>query len=93
MFIMQKATDVTTDRLTATYLFPASDRPVIRGNMVASIDGAATANGKSGGLASDGDHQIFHLQRALAEALDCELLTADRRLARAAGPRCAIRVL
>jgi predicted nucleic acid-binding protein len=30
---------------------------------------------------------------ALAEALDCELLTADRRLARAAGPRCAIRVL
>lgn len=30
---------------------------------------------------------------ALAEALHCELLTADRRLAGAAGPRCAIRVL
>lgn len=30
---------------------------------------------------------------ALAEALDCELLTADRRLAGASGPRCAIRVL
>jgi predicted nucleic acid-binding protein len=30
---------------------------------------------------------------ALAEALDCELLTGDRRLARAPGPRCAIRVL
>jgi predicted nucleic acid-binding protein len=30
---------------------------------------------------------------ALAEALDCELLTADQRLARASGPRCAIRVL
>jgi len=30
---------------------------------------------------------------ALAEALDCELLTADQRLARAAGPRCTIRVL
>lgn len=30
---------------------------------------------------------------ALAEALDCELLTADRRLAQASGPRCAIRVL
>jgi predicted nucleic acid-binding protein len=30
---------------------------------------------------------------ALAEALGCELLTADTRLAKAAGPRCAIRVL
>lgn len=30
---------------------------------------------------------------ALAEALDCELLTADRRLAGAPGPRCAIRLL
>jgi predicted nucleic acid-binding protein len=30
---------------------------------------------------------------ALAETLDCELLTADQRLANATGPRCAIRVL
>lgn len=30
---------------------------------------------------------------ALAEALGCELLTADQRLAHATGPRCAIRVL
>lgn len=30
---------------------------------------------------------------ALAEALDCELLTSDARLARATGPRCTIRVL
>ena len=30
---------------------------------------------------------------ALAEELGCELLTADRRLASAAGPRCVIRVL
>ncbi len=30
---------------------------------------------------------------ALAEVLGCELLTADRRLANASGPRCAIRVL
>jgi len=29
---------------------------------------------------------------ALAEALDCELLTADQRLASAPGPTCAIRV-
>ncbi|MGH3277051.1 MAG: type II toxin-antitoxin system VapC family toxin [Streptosporangiaceae bacterium] len=30
---------------------------------------------------------------ALAEALDCELWTADRRLASAPGPACAFRVL
>lgn len=30
---------------------------------------------------------------ALAEALDAELLTGDRRLARATGPRCRIEVL
>lgn len=30
---------------------------------------------------------------ALAEALRCELLTGDRRLAAATGPRCAVRLL
>jgi predicted nucleic acid-binding protein len=30
---------------------------------------------------------------ALAEGLDCALLTADTRLARATGPQCAIRLL
>jgi len=30
---------------------------------------------------------------ALAEALDCELLTGDDRLTNAPGPKCAIRVL
>lgn len=30
---------------------------------------------------------------ALAEALDCVLVTADERLASAVGPRCAFRVL
>jgi predicted nucleic acid-binding protein len=30
---------------------------------------------------------------ALAEALECELLTGDKRLAGASGPRCVIRVL
>lgn len=29
---------------------------------------------------------------ALAEALECELLTADRRPAAATGPRCTMRV-
>ena len=30
---------------------------------------------------------------ALAETVDCELLTADRRLQQAHGPRCAVRLV
>ena len=30
---------------------------------------------------------------ALAEALDCEMLTGNQRLANSTGPRCAIRLL
>ena len=30
---------------------------------------------------------------ALAEALDCELVTGDAKLANASGPRCPIRIL
>jgi predicted nucleic acid-binding protein len=30
---------------------------------------------------------------ALAEVLGCELLTGDERLAKAPGPRCAVRLL
>ncbi|WP_226995823.1 dihydrofolate reductase family protein [Gordonia phthalatica] len=66
---MQKATDVTADQLTRAYAFPPSDRPVIRANMIASIDGAATADGKSGALGGPDDHRIFHLQRSLADVI------------------------
>ncbi|EGD53950.1 dihydrofolate reductase family protein [Gordonia neofelifaecis] len=69
MFILQKATDVTADELERMYAFGASERPLIRANMVAGIDGAATADGKSGSLGSDGDRQLFHLQRALADVI------------------------
>ncbi|AUH69151.1 MULTISPECIES: dihydrofolate reductase family protein [Gordonia] len=69
MFILQKATDVTADGLAQVYSFPPSGEPVVRANMIASIDGAATAQGRSGALGSDGDHTVFHLQRALADAI------------------------
>ncbi|MBM7367764.1 dihydrofolate reductase family protein [Gordonia hydrophobica] len=66
---MQKATDVTAERLAQAYSFGPADRPVFRANMVSSIDGAATVDAKSGGLGGDGDHRIFHLQRSLADAI------------------------
>ncbi|MGB3696521.1 MAG: dihydrofolate reductase family protein [Gordonia sp. (in: high G+C Gram-positive bacteria)] len=42
---------------------------MVRANMVASIDGAATADGRSGALGGAGDNAIFHLQRALADVI------------------------
>jgi riboflavin biosynthesis pyrimidine reductase len=42
---------------------------VVRVNMVASADGAATHDGRSGGLSSVGDHQLFLTLRTLADAV------------------------
>ncbi|MFW0797403.1 pyrimidine reductase family protein [Gordonia sp. CPCC 205515] len=76
MFGLQKATQLTSDDETATlrwlaeqYAYPASDRPYLRVNMVSSIDGAVTHNGKSGDLAGPGDKAIFHVLRGLADVV------------------------
>ncbi|MEZ5211453.1 dihydrofolate reductase family protein [Gordonia sp. (in: high G+C Gram-positive bacteria)] len=75
---MKKATEVTTptpagdDDLAAwlreQYAYP-DDRPWLRANMVASIDGAATLDGRSGGLGSPGDRLLFSVLRQLADAV------------------------
>jgi riboflavin biosynthesis pyrimidine reductase len=41
----------------------------VRANMVASADGAATLQGRSGGLSGAADHQIFSLLRSLADVI------------------------
>ncbi|MGB3708853.1 dihydrofolate reductase family protein [Gordonia sp. (in: high G+C Gram-positive bacteria)] len=69
MFTLTKATDVTTGDLAEAYRFPDSDRPVVRANMVTSLDGSSAADGKSGPLGSANDNAIFHLQRALADVI------------------------
>jgi len=52
----------------AEYAYPA-DRPWLRANMVASVDGAATAEGRSGGLSSPADKHVFRVLRALADVV------------------------
>jgi len=42
---------------------PRTDRPVFRFNFVASADGAAAVDGRSGGLGDDADHRVFELLR------------------------------
>ena len=61
------------DRELATrysYPDPAGGAPYwLRANMVASLDGAATVGGRSGGLSGRADQQVFALLRALADVV------------------------
>nr|WP_280354466.1 pyrimidine reductase family protein [Nocardia otitidiscaviarum] len=73
---MQRIPNVTQlaaigdDHLVGMYAYPARpDRPWIRVNFVTSIDGAATLDGRSGGLATPADKRVFHLLRDLADVV------------------------
>lgn len=48
---------------------PAEDKPYVLVNFVASADGHATVNGRSGGLGDEGDHAIFHTLREHVDAI------------------------
>lgn len=52
--------------LEAAYEHPDG---VVRANFVASIDGAATVEGRSGGLSSQADKDLFMLLRRLADVI------------------------
>src|SRR5206468_8381073 len=41
----------------------------VRGNMIASLDGGATDDGKAGGLAGSGDRALFSLMRHAADVI------------------------
>lgn len=49
--------------------YPRRDEPTLRVNFIASIDGAATVEGKSGGLGGPGDKVIFDSLRRVCDAL------------------------
>ncbi len=51
------------------YAYPAAGRPWVRANMVTSADGAATAQGRSGGLSGEADRQVFSVLRSLADVI------------------------
>jgi riboflavin biosynthesis pyrimidine reductase len=64
---------LTDADLAARYAYPgpggAGSPPWLRANMVASLDGAATLEGRSGGLSSEWDRQLFAMLRALADVI------------------------
>ncbi|MGH8933427.1 MAG: pyrimidine reductase family protein [Egibacteraceae bacterium] len=52
------------------YRSPDAQAPVLRLNMVTTVDGAARdQRGRSGGLAGEGDREIFRTLRALADGI------------------------
>jgi riboflavin biosynthesis pyrimidine reductase len=57
-------------RLVSLYAYPDDLRSCwVRGNMIASLDGGATDDGKAGGLAGAGDRALFSLMRDLADVV------------------------
>jgi riboflavin biosynthesis pyrimidine reductase len=56
----------------ALYAYPASasaGSPWVRGNMVASLDGAVALDGRSGGLSGDADKEVFRILRSQADVV------------------------
>lgn len=58
------------DRIGDFYAYPDDlQRCWVRGNMITSLDGGATLDGKSGGLAGPGDRAVFNLMRQAADVI------------------------
>ncbi|HEV3359715.1 MAG TPA: pyrimidine reductase family protein [Pseudonocardiaceae bacterium] len=63
-------TTPTDDDLRAIYAFPEPlDRPWVKVNFISSMDGAATVQGKSGGLGDPNDKRIFGLGRQICDVI------------------------
>lgn len=52
----------------AAYAYP-DGRTWVRGNMISSVDGAATVDGRAGGLGNDADRALFQVLRGLADVI------------------------
>lgn len=62
--------DGTDGRLADFYAYPADlGRCWVRGNMIASIDGGATAGGKTAALGGAGDRSVFEQMRYAADVI------------------------
>ena len=63
------ATDLDDTALAEAYALPAGADRHLRMNFVTSADGAATLDGRSGGLSGSGDKRVFGLLRDLADVI------------------------
>jgi riboflavin-specific deaminase-like protein len=63
------ATNLSDDEIVAGFARVDRNRPWLSVNFVSSIDGAATRNGLSGGLAGEADKRMFDLLRRPCDAV------------------------
>jgi riboflavin biosynthesis pyrimidine reductase len=64
--------DLADADVAALYALPGlteDSPPWVRANMVTSVDGAATLSGRSGGLSSEWDRQVFAMLRAITDVI------------------------
>ncbi|OBG23222.1 pyrimidine reductase family protein [Mycobacterium sp. 852002-51057_SCH5723018] len=61
--------ELDNGELPRLYAYPERDGPWVRANFITSVDGGATADGKSGGMGGPGDRLIFELLRELADVI------------------------
>ncbi|MCG2622751.1 pyrimidine reductase family protein [Arthrobacter sp. I2-34] len=61
--------DATDAQLLDWYAVPAREQPWVRFNFVASLDGAATHEGRAGGLGDAVDQHVFMLLRRQADVI------------------------
>ena len=68
--VLAAAESVDDGRLADFYTYPGDLQSCwVRGNMIASLDGGATDDGKAGGLAGRGDRAVFSLMRHAADVI------------------------
>lgn len=61
---------IADGQLADYYAYPDDlQRCWVRGNMISSVDGGATEDGKSGGLGGPGDRAVFNLMRQTADVI------------------------
>lgn len=67
---LQPRDSATDGQLAEQYAYPTDLTACwVRANFVTSLDGAATAGGRSGGLGGTGDRALFGLMRELADVI------------------------
>jgi riboflavin biosynthesis pyrimidine reductase len=82
----EPGTPAAASLLAGLYAYPpgaSARQPWVRANMIASADGAASLDGKSGGLGGPADRLLFGVQRALADVI---LVGAGTARAESYGP-------
>lgn len=67
--LLRSSAELSDGDLAGLYAYPEREGTWLRANFIASVDGGATADGKSGVLGGPGDRSLFNLLRELADVI------------------------